>query len=88
MRIDDMSIEQLLDLNEIICRRIDHLRTRAAQDVLIKLRLGQEVHFQSKEGQIFGRVIKINQKTVVVRSEDNRQWKLPAAMVKILQDVG
>lgn len=88
MNIDDLSIEQLLELNAVICRRIDYLRTRAAQDVLIKLRLGQEVHFQSNEGQIFGRVIKINQKTVVVRSEDNRQWKLPAGLVKMLQDVG
>ncbi|MBK8971240.1 MAG: transposase [Hahellaceae bacterium] len=87
MQIEELSIEQLLELNTIICRRIDQLRARADQDVLIKLRLGQEVHFQSREGQVFGRVIKINQKTVLVRSEDNRQWKLPAGMIKLLQDL-
>lgn len=87
MQIEELSIEQLLELNTIICRRIDQLRARADQDVLIKLRLGQEVHFQSREGQVFGWVIKINQKTVLVRSEDNRQWKLPAGMIKLLQDL-
>ncbi|MGO3670121.1 MAG: hypothetical protein ACTJG4_15380 [Vreelandella alkaliphila] len=28
MRIDDMSIDQLLELNQYICRRIDELRDR------------------------------------------------------------
>ena len=87
MRIEDMSIDQLLELNEIICRRIDELRARKDFDVLRQLRIGQQVHFNSQEGRIFGTVIKINRKTVVVLTEDRRQWKLPAGMVTVVRDV-
>lgn len=87
MRIEDMSIEQLMELNEIICHRIDELRARNDLAVLRKLHLGQEVHFDSQEGRVFGKVIKINRKTVIVLSEDRRQWKLPARMIKILKTV-
>ena len=87
MRIDDMSLDQLLALNDIICRRIDELQARQEMDVLSRLNLGQAVSFETREGQIFGRVIKINRKTVVVQSEDNRQWKVSVGMIQPLRDV-
>ena len=88
MRIEDMSIEQLLELNAIICQRIDELRARNDMEVIRKLHVGQQVQFDNGEGRVFGTVIKINRKTVVVLSEDKRQWKLPAGMINIVRDVG
>lgn len=88
MRLDDMSLDQLYALNDMVCQRIDELRARNDMEVLRQLRLGQQVHFESQqEGRIFGKVIKINRKTVLVLSEDNRQWKLSAGMVSIIRDV-
>ncbi|MBK5943640.1 hypothetical protein [Halorhodospira halophila] len=87
MRIDDLSLDELLELNEIICRRIDELRARQDLDVLKHLRLGQEVSFESREGEVFGRVVKINRKTVVVHTEDHRQWKVSPGLIKMLRDV-
>lgn len=87
MRIDDLSLDQLLELNQIICRRIDELRARQETDVLSRLTLGQTVSFESQEGQVFGRVIKINRKTVVVQSEDHRQWKVSVGLIQPLRDV-
>ena len=88
MQLDDMSLDQLYELNDMICQRIDELRARNDTEVLRQLRLGQQVHFESQqEGRIFGKVIKINRKTVLVLSEDNRQWKLSAGMVSIIRDV-
>lgn len=87
MRIEDMTIEQLLELNEVICRRIDELRARQDFEVLRHLRLGQQVNFDSAEGKVFGTLIKINRKTVVVVSEDRRTWKLPPGMVRVVEKV-
>lgn len=87
MRIEDMSIEQLLDLNKAICQRIDELRARRDFEVLRHLRVGQQVHFDSAEGKVFGTLIKINRKTVIVLSEDRRQWKLPPSMVKVVEKI-
>ncbi|MCP5161207.1 MAG: transposase [Hahellaceae bacterium] len=87
MRIEDMSLEQLIELNEYICQRIDELRARADLNVLKQLRLGQVVHFEAPEGEIFGKVVKMNRKTVVVLSEDGKRWKVSAGLVKLLRDV-
>lgn len=87
MNIEDLTIDQLLDLNEIICQRIDELRAKEAMEAIFRLRLGIQVSFEAHEGKVFGRVIKINRKTVVVESEDRRQWKLPATMVVPVKDI-
>ncbi|UYG06082.1 transposase [Halomonas sp. M4R1S46] len=87
MRIDDMSLDQLLTLNQIICRRIEELQARQELGVLSRMNLGQVVSFETREGQIFGRVIKINRKTVVVQSDDSRQWKVSVGLIQPLRDV-
>jgi len=87
MRIDDLSLDQLLELNQLICRRIEALQARQELDVLSQLNLGQAVSFATREGQVFGRVIKINRKMVVVQSEDNRQWKVSVGLIQPLRDV-
>ncbi|RDB42886.1 transposase [Halomonas sp. DQ26W] len=87
MRIDDLTIDELLELNKLICRRIEELQARQELGVLSRLNLGQAVSFETREGQIFGRVIKINRKTVVVQSEDQRQWKVSVALIQPLHDV-
>ena len=40
MRIDDMSIDQLLELNQYICRRIDELQEQETLQALSRLRVG------------------------------------------------
>ena len=89
MRIEDMSIEQLIELNEYICQRIDQLRAQEEMKVLSQLCLGQTVHFDTRDerGEVFGKVIKINRKTVVIMSEDGKRWKVAAGLVKPLRDV-
>lgn len=87
MLIDDMTIEQLVELNDIICERIDYLRAKQDQNVLIKIHIGNQVRFTTHEGTVFGIVIKKNRKTVVVLSEDKRQWKIPPGLLTIVKDV-
>lgn len=88
MRLEDMSIDQLIDLNEAICQRIDELRERQAMQTLQQLRLGQTVSFNSsKSGPVFGTLIKVNRKTVIVASDEGRQWKVPVNMIQPVRDV-
>ncbi|WP_205738681.1 hypothetical protein [Halomonas heilongjiangensis] len=82
-----MSLDQLLALDQVIFRRIEELRARQELDVLSLLTLGQAISFETHEGQIFGRVIKINCKTVVVQSENNRQWKVLVGLIQPLRNV-
>lgn len=87
MQIDDMTIEQLLELNQIICERIDYLRAKQDQNVMAQIHVGNQVSFKTEEGIVFGIVIKKNRKTVIVLSEDKRRWKLPPGMLSFVKDI-
>ncbi|MAQ22688.1 MAG: transposase [Pseudomonadales bacterium] len=87
MRIEDMTVEQLLELNRVICDRIDYLRAKQDQNVLAQIHVGNQVSFKTNEGTVFGIIIKKNRKTVIVLTEDNRQWKLPPGALTIVKDV-
>ena len=88
MNIDDMTIEQLLEINRIICERIDELRDRQDLQALSDLRIGLKVCFDGRRGYVTGTVIKINRKSVIVLSEDGvHQYKAPPGMLRPLRDV-
>ncbi|PAU74086.1 transposase [Halomonas salipaludis] len=77
----------MYDQQALACGNALALRARQELDVLSRLTLGQAVSFATREGQVFGRVIKINCKTVVVQSEDNRQWKVSVGLIQPLRGV-
>ncbi|MCK7544496.1 hypothetical protein MLC59_09985 [Marinobacter bryozoorum] len=88
MRIDDMSIDQLLELNQIICRRIDELRDRENLQALSQLRVGLKVTFEAREGPVLGIVTKINRKSVILLAEDGtKQYKVSPELLRPLRDV-
>jgi hypothetical protein len=88
MRIDGLSIDQLLELNRVICRRIDELQDRDNLHALSQLRVGLKVTFQGREGSVLGIVTKINRKSVIVLGEDDsKQYKVSPELLRPLRDV-
>ena len=88
MRIEEMSIDQLLELNKVICQRIDELQDRETLQALSQLRVGLKVTFESREGPLMGVVTKINRKSVIVLAEDgNKQYKVSPELLRPLRDV-
>lgn len=87
MRIEDMTIDELLEINQLICDRIDELRARQDLEAMRRLCVGNAVSFESREGRIFGLIIKVNRKTVSVLSEDKRQWKISPGLLTLVKDV-
>ena len=89
MRIDDMSIDQLLELNQYICRRIDELQEQETLQALSQLRVGLKVTFNGREGPKVGIVTKINRKSVIVLAEDDgmKQYKVSPGLLRPLRDV-
>lgn len=87
MRIEDMTVDELLALNQRICERIDELHARRDLEAMRQLQVGNAVSFESKEGRMFGLIIKINRKTVSILSEDKRQWKVSPGLLTVVKDV-
>ena len=88
MRIEDMSIDQLLELNQYICRRIDELQDLENLQALSQLRVGLKVTFEGREGPVLGIVTKINRKSVIVLAEDDtKQYKISPGLLRPLRNV-
>ena len=88
MRIEDRSIDQLLELNRYICQRIDELRDQENLQALSQLRVGLKVTFEGREGPVLGIVTKINRKSVIVLAEDGtKQYKISMGLLRPLRDV-
>lgn len=85
--IDALGIEELEELNERIVARLKFLDTVRAQQTMMQLNLGAQVSFDSaRHGRVFGTVIKFNQKTVVVLTEDRKQWRVPPHILSPIKD--
>ena len=88
MRIEDMSIDQLLELNRMICRRIDELQDQENLQALSRLHVGLKVTFESRTGLTMGIVTKINRKSVIVLAENGtKQYKVSPELLRPLRDV-
>jgi hypothetical protein len=88
MRIDDLSIDQLLELNQYVCQRIDELQEHETLQTLSQLRVGLKVTFEGREGPVFGIVTKINRKSVIVLGDDGKkQYKVSPGLLRPLRDV-
>ena len=89
MRIEDMSIDQLLEMNRIICLRIDQLQDQENIQALSQLRVGLKVIFSGREGPKVGIVTKTNRKGVIVLAEDDgmKQYKVSPGLLRPLRDV-
>ena len=88
MRIEDMSIDQLLELNRMICRSIDELQDQENLQALSRLHVGLKVTFESRTGLTMGIVTKINRKSVIVLAENGtKQYKVSPELLRPLRDV-
>lgn len=87
MGIEDLSIDELLELNKIICQRIDELQDRETLQALSRLYVGMKVSFNGQAGLTVGIVTKINRKSVIVLTEDRKQYKVSPGLLRPLRDV-
>ena len=89
--IDDLSYDELLDLNRRIIARLKHLDAADTIDAMMKLTLGSKVCFDGgRHGMQVGTLIKFNQKTVTVLTDDgSHRWKVsPQILSPIIEEDG
>ena len=89
--IDGLSYDELLDLNDRIIARLKHLDAADTIDAMMKLTLGSKVCFDAgKRGMQVGTLIKFNQKTVTVLTDDGRRrWKVsPQMLSPVIEEAG
>jgi len=86
MNLDDLTYEQLLALNREVVTRIKHMRALKSLHAMAKMNLGQRVCFDAHGTMMTGTVVKFNQKTVVVHTDDHLSWKVAPSLLRPLLD--
>ena len=89
--IDDLSYDELLALNDRIIARLKHLDAADTIDAMMKLNLGSKVCFDGgRKGMQVGILVKFNQKTVTVLTDDGRRrWNVsPQMLSPIIEEDG
>ena len=83
IEIEKLSIEELMDLNKRIIRRIEYLHSLKTRAHLDRYEVGDKVTFQSDGRTVEGIVTRVNRKTLSVRTKDTR-WNIhPKFVTKV-----
>jgi hypothetical protein len=85
--LDKLTVAELEALNHRVVERLKYLDTVNAQQAMMAFNIGTQVSFDSSRyGRVFGTIIKFNRKTVVVLTEDRRQWRVPPHILTPIKD--
>ena len=85
--IDNLTEQELRDLNHRIVERLKFLRDMKAHRSMMRFNIGSKVSFESNEGQVFGTLFKFNKKTVSILTEDNVQWNVAPQLLSLVKDI-
>ena len=82
--IDQLSDEELVDLNNRIVQRLKFLEQARAHVAMLKFRIGDRVTFTATDRPpVVGILTKYNQKTVTVISDDGQKWNVSPSFLQL-----
>jgi hypothetical protein len=85
IHLEHLSLEELVELNKRVVQRIHELHGRKTQKELEPFKVGDRVSFQSDGRMVEGLVVRVNRKTLSVRTGET-SWILHPRFVTKLPD--
>jgi hypothetical protein len=80
---EGLSLEELYALNKIVVHRIKLFQKAGKFVALSKFSVGEMVYFFSGKGELIkGRVIRLNQKTATIATDDEEEWKVSPELLR------
>jgi hypothetical protein len=88
--IDELTENELVDLNYRIVERLKFLDSMRAHAEMLEFSIGEKVCFRSNAREtVVGILAKYNKKTVTVITDDGQKWNVsPHLLEKMLKDFG
>ena len=85
MDIDNLTLEELAELHRNICKRIRELHKKNLFEKLQSFEVGDQVSFNHEGKTITGTVIRVNQKSLSVKTKEGARWYVDprAGVIKI-----
>ena len=86
--IDNLTEDELIELNQKIVERIKLLRAYQTHQEMMSFSPGDKVSFDPPgRGTQFGILIKYNKKTVTVLTESGQKWNVSPYLLRRVRDV-
>ena len=83
IEFEDFTTQDLIMMNICICAEIESRLKKERKKIISKFSVGNRVYFTLENGKkCYGVVIKVNQKTLAVLTDDNRKWRIDAGLVQ------
>jgi len=88
INIDNLTEEQLVELNHKIVERLKYLETMHTHNEMMQFRPGDGVTFEApgRERKI-GTLVKFNKKTVTVITENGQKWNVSPHLLSKVKSV-
>jgi len=81
--IDTLTEQELIELNHKIVERLKFLESMRAHNEMITFNIGETVSFSPPgRGELTGILVKYNQKTVTILTEDGQKWNVSPHLLK------
>ena len=75
--IESLTEQELIELNHKIVERLKFLESTRAHNEMMTFNIGETVSFSPPgRGELTGILVKYNQKTVTVLTEDGQKWNV------------
>lgn len=86
--IEKLSLDELFELNKRIIRRVEYLQGLKTRAHLDRFEVGDRVSFQSDGHAVEGLVVRVNQKTLSIKTKDTH-WNIhPRFVTKLPEATG
>lgn len=86
--VEKLTLEELFELNKRIIRRVEYLQSLKTRAHLDRFEVGDKVSFQSDGHPVMGIVVRVNQKTLSIRTKE-AHWNIhPRFVTKLPEAVG
>jgi len=84
--IDQLTYAQLIDLNNRVVARLKFLEQMQAHSAMLDFSVGERVSFQPPgHPELTGVLVKYNQKTVTVLTDQGQSWKVAPGYLRKVQ---
>ena len=85
--IQQLDEAQLRVLKDKVIERLNLIHRAKRLKSLAKFNLYDKVYFDHDGEKIFGRIIRINQKTCTIQTEDRGEWRIPPSFLIRITEV-
>ena len=88
INIDNLSEEELIELNHKIVERLKFLETMHAHKEMMQFSPGEQVTFEAPgRGRQIGTLVKFNKKSVTVVTENGQKWNVSPHLLSRVKNV-